>query len=176
MYFAGAVLQGTHPPSDPGLPRTQAGPGEPGHFHCDHRGWAANAAVKGSLRRPAAALDRRSLHAEIIAVMRPASRRSRTSSSPSGATCNPSDRTMGPCEPRRPARVRHTKTVTDSFFHRSDPPAVGRRLRRRLGVRAPTDRSTFAARIPEIARPRSALIRVDESRQDGPIRSMMSFL
>ncbi len=45
----------------------------------------------------------------------------------------------------------------DCFFYRSDPPAVGGRLRRRLGVRAPTGRSTFAApRITHVTPPRTA--------------------
>jgi hypothetical protein len=49
---------------------------------------------------------------------------------------------MGLTNQRRPARVRH-QHGHELFFYRSDPPAVGRRLRRRLGVRGPTGRSAL---------------------------------
>jgi hypothetical protein len=55
MYFAGAVLQGTHPPRI--RSETHTGRARGPAISIVITGWAANAAVKGPLRRPLAALD-----------------------------------------------------------------------------------------------------------------------
>jgi CRISPR/Cas system CSM-associated protein Csm3 (group 7 of RAMP superfamily) len=57
MYFAGAVLQGPHPPKATHM-RSQAGPRGRANSIVGFP-FVPGAALKGSLRRPAATLDRR---------------------------------------------------------------------------------------------------------------------